>query len=25
MKTTTIKAIDVDEYIAALATDPDPV
>lgn len=25
MKTTTIKAIDVDEYIAALAVDPDPL
>lgn len=24
MKTTTIKAIDVDDYIAALAEDPDP-
>jgi uncharacterized protein with GYD domain len=25
MKTTTIKAIDVDDYIAALARDPDPL
>ena len=25
MKTTTIKAIDVDEYIAAMAEDPDPL
>ena len=25
MKTTTIKAIDVDEYIEALAEDPDPL